>query len=619
MPWLIEAIPNINGPMLFSIQHEGQLGAAKLGRPDPFHSLLCPDPTLSSSDPRIVGLPRFIPTPVELLPSEPEVFTLSSFGFPTPGKGFEKLCQLVNEQFDVARVRINIPKHDRAEFSSQEAFDEIVSRCLRAITKSNIRLDITDKFMGEEELIAFLAESSINAFAYERESEGISSCIDYALAARRPIAVNGSPMFRHVHGLNPSIRFDKRSLAEIAGHGFAPLVPVQEQCSARYAGMKWNEAILRVYRQLNASDEVPDGRGFNKILDDRSRVAYASTISDLKRLVPKVIEKKTERANVQQAFAFDAVKHIGAAYPSPRILAVGSFESTAVAALKADGYRLDEIDPNINRLDLAAFYTLPATRFGFYDLILCVSVLEHVEDDEQFVRMIADLLAPNGTAIFTVDFSERHADTRMKPGGDYRLYTSTDLSDRLMKSARDCVLSDPPSWADGHDDFEFGGCRYSLATWVFRKHSSDELAQVRLPPPEPFPSWQGRLEVGVALPPGIRTYGLYNVESYEGHPLRWAAKHAEIVLPLNPISLPKSLCVRFWGIAPAGGTEFRLLVNGVELVQGRLNGMPVEHTVTLPRLEGKERLLIQLDSPGFQIPGDSRVLGLAIESIALLQ
>jgi hypothetical protein len=70
--------------------------------------------------------------------------------------------------------------------------------------------------MSEDEPIGFLAESSINAIAYNREgAEGISSCVDYALAARRPIAVNASPMFRHMHAVNPSIRLDERSLAEI--------------------------------------------------------------------------------------------------------------------------------------------------------------------------------------------------------------------------------------------------------------------------------------------------------------------------------------------------------------------------------------------------------------------
>ena len=615
MPWLLEAIQSINGPVLFAIQHDLQLL-----RPDPFHFLLCPDPTLSSADPRTIGLPRFIPDPIKSLPPEPEVFTVSSFGFATPGKGFEHVCRLVDEQFDEALVQINIPPHDSAEIASQRAFDEIVDRCHAAITKPGIRLDVTKQFMSDKELIGFLAESTMNAFAYDRKgAEGISSCTDYALAAKRPIAISGSPMFKHLHQINPSIRLDQRPLIEIARHGFAPLVALQQQSSTVHAGRRWNEAILQAHKQLIDSREMPDGRGFNKILDDRSRTAYAPTIAKLKRLAPEIFDRKIERANVQQAFAFHAVESIVGRYLGPRILAVGSFEDTAVAALKADGYRLDEIDPNVNGLDLASFYALPTTRIGFYDLIVCVSVLEHVENDERFVRMIADLLAPNGTAIFTVDFSERYAASRSKPAVDYRLYRSTDLASRLMRCAQDCVLINSPKWTDLDDDFEFEGCRYSFAAWVFRKRSPDELVQTRVSTLDPLPAWPERLEVGVQAAPGARTVGCYAVESYRGHPLRWTSKSAEIALPLNPKTLPKSIEARFWGIAPPGGTEFRLLANGVELVHVHVGSDPIEHTVSLPDLEGRERLLIRLESSGFQAPDDPRILGVAIASIALLQ
>jgi hypothetical protein len=66
------------------------------------------------------------------------------------------------------------------------------------------------------------------------------------------------------------------------------------------------------------------------------------------------------------------------------------------------------------------------------------------------------------------------------------------------------------------------------------------------------------------------------------------------------MSLPKSLQARFWGIAPAGGTEFSLSVNGLELVKGRVEGVAIEHAVTLPRLEEAEELLIELVVRAFE-------------------
>ena len=59
-------------------------------------------------------------------------------------------------------------------------------------------------------------------------------------------------------------------------------------------------------------------------------------------------------------------------------------------------------------------------------------MLEHVADDEAFVRQAAALLAPGGIAIFTVDFSERYPETGLRPAADQRLYTQHDLRTRLM-------------------------------------------------------------------------------------------------------------------------------------------------------------------------------------------
>ena len=96
-------------------------------------------------------------------------------------------------------------------------------------------------------------------------------------------------------------------------------------------------------------------------------------------------------------------------------------------------------------------------------------VLEHVGDDRAFIRMTADLLAPGGIAVFTVDFSNRYPSVGRKPAADFRLYTTVDLRDRLMAAAPDCGVIDTPSWQDGVDDFDYDDCCYAFASWVFRK------------------------------------------------------------------------------------------------------------------------------------------------------
>jgi SAM-dependent methyltransferase len=454
--------------MTFAVFHEASQSSIEHGRESPFDALLCPDPTLLPYDPFFRLVPRFIPAELPDPKEEPEVFTVGSFGFGTHGKGFDKLCAIVNEQFDSARIRINIPPHDSEVMVRPDSIKAIVTECRRQMTKPGITLEITHDFLDESALLGFLASNTINAFLYDdAPSRGLSSCIDYALACRRPVAINRTSMFRHLHGVNPSICVEDRPLRSIAASGIGPLQQHRAAYNFRAAGEAWNRTILDSLDDRRNSRSVPDGRGFNKILDDRSREAYGPVIGELRRLAPDMLKRKIERANVQQAFAFDATCRLAPLFAQPRILAVGSYEDTAVASLKALGFQVDEVDPQVNGLDLATFYA--STKSGTYELILCTSVLEHVSDDERFVQMIGELLAYGGIAIFTLDFSNNYPQTGKCPSADRRLYTANDLRQRLREALLDCTLLDSPDWDSDADDFEYEGCNYSFATWVFRR------------------------------------------------------------------------------------------------------------------------------------------------------
>jgi hypothetical protein len=442
----------------------------------PFPHVLCPDPTLVARNPIALPVPRFIlplrPVPV----SEPGLFTVGSFGFATGGKGFDRLCGLVCDQFDEALIRINLPFHDSEQMVSHSQVDAVIAACRARLTKRCVTLEVTHHFLDDEALLTFLASNTINAFLYDEvPGRGVSSCTDYALACQRPFAISRSSMFRHLHGISPSICVDDRPLRAIADSGIGPLRHHLDAYSPRAAGQAWNSAIRDALAVRAIARLVPDGRGFNKLLDDRSRSAYAGTIADLNRHAPEMMARKIPEANVQQGFALDAAERLVARYPEPRILAVGSFEDTAVATLRAKGFRIDEVDPNVNGISLEAFYCSNAAVPRSYEIILCVSVLEHVADDDTFVRILGDLLAPEGVAILTVDFSNRYAEHGLKPGVDCRLYTTHDLRDRLMQALPECALLDPPNWDDGDDEFEFDNCRYSFASWVFRKLPTGQL------------------------------------------------------------------------------------------------------------------------------------------------
>jgi len=209
---------------------------------------------------------------------------------------------------------------------------------------------------------------------------------------------------------------------------------------------------------------------YNRILDDEARGLYAPMITVLSALAPDMMTRKIAEANVQQGFVLDTVLRFAQRVPSPRILCVGSHEDTACVSLKALGYPLTEIDPVAN-YDLDAFCKLPSTKMAAYDLVFSTSVIEHVQDDEGFVREIGQLLAPGGVAVLTCDYNDAYAPGTPIPREDFRFYTQRDFRQRLLPQVPDCALVDTPQWECPEPDFVYHGCRYTFATLVFQKNA----------------------------------------------------------------------------------------------------------------------------------------------------
>lgn len=485
------------------------------------------DPTLIENNPAVFKTGRLILPYTNTKPA-PDVVTIGTFGFSVDSKGYQRLIDVVQDEFDEAIIRVHIPSNGIIDDDGALANRQI-EECQRRIRKPGIRMQPSHEFLDRDTMLDFLAGNTINAFPYEYlKVAGISSSPDHAMAVKRPMLITKSIMFRHLHSLQPSIAIEDTSLKEIINNGIEPFTHLYELWNEHTLLSEYENILDRTLDQSRAPEfkarksvndprvhNIPDfdhkklkrryeskanflkrrldqsrsakakeaavttpetaiarAKGvkrFNRILDNQARAQYKSVIKQLHSLAPEIMVSKIAAANIQQAYIYDAVNHFAREFTSPRMLCVGSFDDSASASLKMLGYAIEEIDPEVNGLDLNKFFNLPTTKKASYDIVFSTSVLEHVQDDALFVAQMAELLAPGGVGLLTCDYNDLH-----KPGdpiipGDYRFYTQKDLITRILPALKDCSLIDVPHWECANPDFMFLGYRYTFATLAFRK------------------------------------------------------------------------------------------------------------------------------------------------------
>lgn len=493
---------------------------------------IAPDPTLLLRNPIVYKTGRLVPRYDCVLPKN-SVVTVGSFGFATSGKCFERIVKQVQSEFDEAVINLNISFSRYMDETGKQA-RRVADSALRAVTKPGIQLNITHDHFNGEELLSFLAKNDINVFLYSyQKKRGVSSVVDWALAVHRPIAISKSSLFRHLFDCFPSICIEDHSIREILKNGVSPidsryeewspdcliwdyerimasvfskesdrkkritfkqsdrhLVGLAESCRIANLMRRLKDKLFPAISQSSSPwinrkstlcfngftrdvyhSVVDDTACFNRILNDQARREYSRAVEFMWKQVPEIMKKKIPEANVQQGFVFDTAVHfaeqIGGAC---RLLSVGAFEDTAFLTMQKMGYRIDAVDPNIN-YDLATFKTRPCIRPASYDVIISTSVIEHVEDDESFVRDIGELLKPGGIAILTCDFHNDYVQGFPIPDVDCRFYTKKDIGNRLLRVIPECALYGAPhEWECSEYDFCFmNKYRYTFATFVFQK------------------------------------------------------------------------------------------------------------------------------------------------------
>jgi hypothetical protein len=248
MPWLTAAMTRQYKVPQLGVMHEVTQREADEATPEMFDYHLCPDPTLIENNPYVLKTLRLIPSYLNYQ-CLPERVTIGSFGFGFGDKGFERLVETVQQEFDEARIRLHIPFNPlcAVDVKGRNFVLETTDRCRGLVFKPGIKLDINHEFLTKQELLDFLGSNTINAFFYDAHKDrGISSCIEYALAVQRPIAITRCGMFRHVSNVNPSICIEDSSLKQIIENGVAPLVPFYNDWSKEKFILNYEQILDRV-------------------------------------------------------------------------------------------------------------------------------------------------------------------------------------------------------------------------------------------------------------------------------------------------------------------------------------------------------------------------------------
>ena len=522
MPWLNTGITRSVRIPHIGIIHEVTQERVNQANKTLFDFHIAPDPTVLLTNPIVFKTGRLIPV-YKGDYSTPAIPTIGSFGFGTKGKGFTRIIEQVQAEFDEAFIRFNIPFAKFGDASGEGA-KAYAAACRALVKKQGIELEITHEFWSQEEVLRFLAGNTVNCFFYEEnKNRGISSVTDLALAVDKPIAISRSQMFRNLFDASPSICIENHSLREIIANGTAPLAPFKREwtaenlcwdyeriCRSALANFQQQSAaksslfsliektparrILQKFkkiatRSLNkdklmlaaaesaerkkeyASYNIPaDGllleeTLFNRILDNQARARYDAVVKLLCQLCPDEMSRKIPEANIQQAFVFETVRNLSRRFNRPRILSVGSYEDTAFLGLRKLGVEVDGIDPVLN-YDLSTFLTKPGVMENKYDIIFSTSVIEHVQDDDRFVKEIAGLLNPGGFVVLTCDYKQDYTPGDRIPRVDFRFYTARDLEERLIAQMEGCSLYGDHQWECPQPDFWFEKINYTFAGFV---------------------------------------------------------------------------------------------------------------------------------------------------------
>lgn len=208
----------------FYVFHDGEVNPG-------YDGILFSDPTMIARDKwHSIGrpIPAYFPTPAREMNHQP---VIGCHGF--IGAWSDRVVQKVVDEFEFATVRLHLPFSKFCDPDGVQA-KHMAWRCRGLVGQSGVKLEVSHDFLPQPKLLEWLAGNDLNCYFRPTDMHwrGVSSALDCAMAARKPIAINRSTAFRHLHNTSPTILVEDHSLEEIIANGLSPLVPFYQRWSA---------------------------------------------------------------------------------------------------------------------------------------------------------------------------------------------------------------------------------------------------------------------------------------------------------------------------------------------------------------------------------------------------
>lgn len=232
-PWMDHALEQrtrLSHIKHFRIMHDMHQEIANNYRPDQNYGweyIIADDPTVAET-PHVFITNRLLPPGPRTSYTDVGVPIIGFQGFSSihtdDHKGIRKIARQVVHEFDEAIIRLHIPygyygdPNGVAARARVEEVKHIISG------KPGIRLETSFDLLDTQSVVDMLAQNTINCYFYDYlHGAGLASSPDYALAAKRPIAVTRSHQMRNFWNLDPTVLIENSSLRTIIQNGTQPL------------------------------------------------------------------------------------------------------------------------------------------------------------------------------------------------------------------------------------------------------------------------------------------------------------------------------------------------------------------------------------------------------------